>query len=243
MLAGQRAQRGGAAGLGGAPRLPGWPGRREADAIRHRAEDRRAGGLAGLRERRAGARRHPRRRRGRRGRDPQPADDRRSRCVRTPRRSSRCAARSTCPGRIRQAQPAARRGGEPPFANPRNSAAGSIRQLDPKITAARPLSIWSYSVGALEGLAIDTQCAGAGVAARHGFSVTRVEVHGDLDEVIAGCARGRSGATARLRDRRRGGEGQRLRRPARAGRRRPRAALGDRLEVPARQGDHRCSAS
>src|SRR5437660_4722583 len=42
--------------------------------------------------------------------------------------------------------------GEPTFANPRNSAAGSIRQLDPAITASRPLSIWCYSFGALEGL-------------------------------------------------------------------------------------------
>jgi len=35
--------------------------------------------------------------------------------------------------------------GEPAFANPpRNAAAGSIRQLDPKVAAARPLSIWCY---------------------------------------------------------------------------------------------------
>ena len=34
--------------------------------------------------------------------------------------------------------------GEPTFANPRNSAAGSIRQLDPQLAAARPLSMWCY---------------------------------------------------------------------------------------------------
>ncbi len=47
--------------------------------------------------------------------------------------------------------------GEPPFANPRNAAAGSLRQLDPNITAKRPLDVFFYGVGRVVGHEFKTQ--------------------------------------------------------------------------------------
>lgn len=47
--------------------------------------------------------------------------------------------------------------GEPLFANPRNAAAGSVRQLDPRVTSTRPLNMFVYGIGRVEGVELATQ--------------------------------------------------------------------------------------
>ncbi len=49
--------------------------------------------------------------------------------------------------------------GDKVFANPRNAAAGAVRQLDPTITAKRPLRFFAYTIGRYDGPAIETQAA------------------------------------------------------------------------------------
>ncbi len=87
--------------------------------------------------------------------------------------------------RLNEARAAA---GEPTFANPRNSAAGSIRQLDPQVAAARPLSIWCYGVGAVDGLELDTHREWLDWLRARGFKVSPdVEVHSEVESLAAGC--------------------------------------------------------
>ncbi len=67
---------------------------------------------------------------------------------------------------------AARESGEKTFVNPRNAAAGSLRQLDPRLTAKRPLDMYAYSVGYFEGDEIaDTHSAVIDRLQEWGFKV------------------------------------------------------------------------
>jgi len=78
--------------------------------------------------------------------------------------------------------------GEPTFMNPRNSAAGSIRQLDPALAASRPLSMWCYGVGEVDGLEFETHHEWLDWLRDHGFRVNRdVEVHDTVEQVVAAC--------------------------------------------------------
>jgi DNA ligase (NAD+) len=80
--------------------------------------------------------------------------------------------------------------GQPTFANPRNSAAGSIRQLDPEVARARPLSIWCYGIGASEGLDHDSHFQSIEWLREHGFKVNHdVALHSDIDSVLEACGR------------------------------------------------------
>ena len=78
--------------------------------------------------------------------------------------------------------------GEKTFANPRNAAAGSLRQLDPAITASRPLSLWCYAIVASEGVDIATQWETLAYLRKMGFPVTEdIALLRTLGEVIAYC--------------------------------------------------------
>jgi DNA ligase (NAD+) len=78
--------------------------------------------------------------------------------------------------------------GEATFANPRNSAAGALRQLDPKVTAERPLSIWCYGLGAMQGLNLPTHDAELEWLRDHGFKVNEeTAVHETADDVAERC--------------------------------------------------------
>ena len=77
------------------------------------------------------------------------------------------------------------------FANPRNSAAGSLRQKDPKVTAGRDLSMWAYQLGAVQGGPAISHHAEALELLRRCRLPVNPEitlVHG-IDEVFAFCSR------------------------------------------------------
>ena len=139
--------------------------------------------------------------------------------------------------RLNEARAAA---GQPTFVNPRNSAAGSIRQLDPRLAAERPLELWCYALGHVEGLDLPDHHSALEWLREQGFRVNpqhrRGRQHRRRDRRLPrlGGAPRRAG----LRHRRRRGQGGLLRPAGGPRQRRPRPALGDRLQVRADHRDH-----
>jgi len=73
---------------------------------------------------------------------------------------------------------------EDPFANPRNAAAGSLRQLDPKVTASSPLAMFAYAVGQVQGIDTETQRERLEYLREIGFQVSDlIEVNSSADAV------------------------------------------------------------
>ncbi|HET9662162.1 MAG TPA: NAD-dependent DNA ligase LigA [Thermomicrobiales bacterium] len=79
-------------------------------------------------------------------------------------------------------------GGEP-FMNPRNSAAGSLRQIDPRKTKERPLSFYTWDIGYLEGFPRpDSHYDTLQMLIRYGFETAPYPMrHGSIDEVWERC--------------------------------------------------------
>jgi DNA ligase (NAD+) len=74
------------------------------------------------------------------------------------------------------------------FMNPRNSAAGTIRQLDPKLAADRPLSLWCYAIGVTEGLSFEAHWDALEWLRAHRFPVNPdVRKLTDEQELVAQC--------------------------------------------------------
>ncbi len=76
--------------------------------------------------------------------------------------------------------------GKAPFANPRNAAAGSLRQKDPRVTASRPLRMLVHGIGAREGFAMDHQSQSYDVLRGWGLPVSaHYHVLDDIEAVQA----------------------------------------------------------
>ncbi|KKM09570.1 NAD-dependent DNA ligase LigA [Clostridiales bacterium PH28_bin88] len=78
--------------------------------------------------------------------------------------------------------------GEALFANPRNAAAGSLRQLDPRVTASRSLSVLVYEVLSVEGKEVASHAQALNLLVEQGFAVEpNRRLCRDIEEVVAFC--------------------------------------------------------
>lgn len=76
-----------------------------------------------------------------------------------------------------------------PFANPRNATAGALRQLDPRVTATRPLGFFAYAIGYSEGLALETQAQALELLKEWGFPTNPHSAHQyELESVMHYCS-------------------------------------------------------
>ncbi len=76
--------------------------------------------------------------------------------------------------------------GRAPFANPRNAAAGSLRQKDPRVSASRPLRMLVHGLGALQGVSVSRQSQAYQLMSGWGLPTsTHTRVVDTLDEVLA----------------------------------------------------------
>jgi DNA ligase (NAD+) len=74
------------------------------------------------------------------------------------------------------------------FANPRNSTAGSLKLLDPKLCAARKLSLFAYAIGAMEGIQVKSQTETLKLLHDFGFPVNSNATQlNSIEEVVAHC--------------------------------------------------------
>jgi len=78
--------------------------------------------------------------------------------------------------------------GQQTFANPRNAAAGSLRQLDPRVTASRALDAFLYGIGRVEGMSVSSHMDGLEELKRLGFKVNpHIKSFLGIDGVVDYC--------------------------------------------------------
>jgi DNA ligase (NAD+) len=78
--------------------------------------------------------------------------------------------------------------GQPPFANPRNSTAGSLKLLDPRLCAQRRLRLFTYALGSVAGVTVKTHLEALDLLRQYGLPVNpHIESFADIEGVIPYC--------------------------------------------------------